>query len=125
MTVQLDAHEPGAAILFMHHPPVLLGVPWLDRIGLEQRELLQGLLLREPRIRLVCCGHVHHETSNDVGSAPVVTTPSTGLQFSPDAAEATFVQAPPGYRVIEIDGAECSTWVVRLPEARYVPSQPE
>jgi Icc protein len=125
VTAQLEAHRLAAAVLFMHHPPVLLGVPWLDRIGLEGRELLQDLLLREPRIRLVCCGHVHHESSTVVGSAMVVTTPSTGLQFSPDAAEAAFVQAPPGYRVIEIDGTACSTRVVRLPDARYVPSQPD
>ena len=75
-----------------------------------------------PRIRLVCCGHVHHESSHRVGAATVVTTPSTGLQFSPDSDEAHFVQAPPGYRIIELDGDRCVTRVVRLPEARYAPS---
>lgn len=119
---QLDAHDPATAVLFMHHPPVLLGRAWLDRIGLEGRERLQDLVLRDSRIRLVCCGHVHHESSSRVGKATVVTTPSTGLQFSPDEDEPTFVQAPPGYRIIELEGAGCTTRVVRLPEARYAPS---
>ena len=80
---QLEAHDPATAVLFMHHPPILLGLAWLDRIGLAGREQLQDLMLRDPRIRLVCCGHVHHESSHRVGAATVVTTPSTGLQFSP------------------------------------------
>ena len=33
-----------------------------------------------------------------------------------------FVQAAPGYRIIELDGDSCVTRVVRLPEARYAPS---
>ena len=119
---QLEAHDPATAVLFMHHPPILLGLAWIDRIGLAGREQLQDLMLRDPRIRLVCCGHVHHESSHRVGAATVVTTPSTGLQFSPTSEEAEFVQAAPGYRIIELDGDSCVTRVVRLPEARYAPS---
>ena len=108
----------------MHHPPVELGVAWLDRIGVEDRAALHELLDEEPRIRLVSCGHVHHESSHRVGGADVVTVPSTGLQFSPVSQEAEFVRAPPGYRVIEVDGDGCTTRVVRLPEARFSPVQP-
>jgi 3',5'-cyclic-AMP phosphodiesterase len=119
---QLAEHDPATAVLFMHHPPILLGLAWIDRIGLAGREQLQDLILRDARIRLVCCGHVHHESSHHVGAAEVVTTPSTGLQFSPTSDEALFVAAAPGYRIIELDGDSCMTRVVRLPEARYAPS---
>jgi 3',5'-cyclic-AMP phosphodiesterase len=121
---QLDDRRPRAAVLFMHHPPVELGVAWLDRIGLEDAHLLRELLAEEPRIRLVCCGHVHHESSNHVAAAEVVTVPSTGLQFSPVSDVARFVTAPPGYRIIELNEAGYSTSVVRLPDARYAPTQP-
>jgi Icc protein len=121
---QLDEHRPRAAVLFMHHPPVELGLAWLDRIGLEDADLLHDLLMDQPRVRLVCCGHVHHETSNRVGSAEVVTVPSTGLQFSPTGDVAEFATAPPGYRLIELGADGYSTTVVRLPEARYAPTQP-
>jgi 3',5'-cyclic-AMP phosphodiesterase len=121
---ELDRHRPRAAVLFMHHPPVELGVEWLDRIGLDDADLLQALIEEEPRIRLVCCGHVHHESSNRLGAAEIVTVPSTGLQFSPVSDVAEFVTAPPGYRVIELGDDGYSTAVVRLPEARYAPTQP-
>ena len=50
--------------------------------------------------------------------------PSTGLQFSPVSDVARFVTAPPGYRIIELHENGYSTSVVRLPEARYAPTQP-
>lgn len=121
---ELREHDPEGAVLFMHHPPVETGLPWLDRIGLEGRELLQALLVEESRIRLVCSGHVHHELSQRVGSAEVVTTPSTGLEFSPSSTAALYVQAPPGYRIVELGEGSYATRVVRLPEARYAPEQP-
>jgi Icc protein len=119
---QLDEHDPAAAALFLHHPPVLLGSAWMDPIGLEGRELLQELIRRDGRIRLVCCGHVHHDSVNEVGGATVVTTPSTGLQFDPAGETTTFASDPPGYRIVELDGERWSTRVVRLPAARYAPS---
>ena len=121
---QLDDHRHRAAVLFMHHPPVQLGLAWLDRIGLEDAHLLHELLAEDPRIRLVCCGHVHHESSHRIGTAEVVTVPSTGLQFSPVSDVAEFVAAPPGYRLIELGDDGYTTTVVRLPEARYTPTQP-
>jgi len=120
---QLDAHDPDRAVLFLHHPPVLLGSVWMDTIGLEGRELVQSLLRQDPRIRLVCSGHVHHESAHEVGAALVVTTPSTGLQFSPAGTTTTFANDPPGYRVIELDGDDYTTRVVRLSEARYTPTR--
>jgi hypothetical protein len=59
-----------------------------------------------------------------VGSAEIVTVPSTGLQFSPVSPVAEFVAAPPGYRMIELGVDGYRTTVVRLPEARYAPTQP-
>lgn len=120
---KLGAYQPERVALFMHHPPVLLNSVWMDRIGLQGRELLQKCIKQNPSIQLVCCGHVHHESTHEVGDASIVTTPSTGLQFSPDGDEPTFVAAPPGYRIIELSETGFRTSVVRLPETRFVPSE--
>ena len=122
---QLEEHRPTYVALFMHHPPVLLGCMWLDRIGLEGRELLQDLVVRDARIRLVCCGHVHHASTHRLGMATIVTTPSTGLQFDPVGDVTTLAAAPPGYRLIELNDKGCTTRVVRLPEARFSPTEEE
>jgi Icc protein len=120
---QVERRAPDGAVLFMHHPPVATGQEWLDRIGLDGKELLHALLLEEPRIELVCCGHIHYERAERVGAAEVVTTPSTGLQFSPTSPTTLFVQAPPGYRIVELGEGGATTRVVRLPEAGYAPEQ--
>lgn len=120
---RLDEHRPRHAALFMHHPPVILGCTWMDRIGLEGRELLQELIVHDSRFRLVCCGHVHHESTHQLGSATIVTTPSTGLQFDPVGDTAAFATAPPGYRLIELNDEGCTTRVVRLARARFAPNR--
>ena len=118
---RLDASSVTRVALFFHHPPVELGSPWMDITGLEGRELLHTVIMADERIRLVCCGHVHHESHAVIGAADVYTTPSTGLQFDPAGSVANFATAPPGYRVIEIDGEDFTTHVVTLPEIRYTP----
>ncbi len=122
---QLAAGGAQFVALFLHHPPVDVGSLWMDAIGLSGKELLQDLIREEPRIRLVCSGHVHHEYRSRSGSAEIVTTPSTGLQFSPDGRAPTFDAAPPGYRIIELHDDGYSTRVVRLPETRFEPERQE
>jgi Icc protein len=119
---QLAEQDATAVALFMHHPPVDVGVAWLDRIGLEDAEEFRQLLAEDGRIRLVCCGHVHHESSHRVASAEIVTAPSTGVQFNPVDEEPRFVAAPPGYRVVELRDGGYDTRVVRVPTATLAPT---
>jgi Icc protein len=111
---RLEAAPGLDTLLFVHHPPIEVGSPWLDEIGLQDADAL-GLLLHEhPQVRLVACGHVHQETSSSLAGASVHTTPAVGPQFRPHTALLEIDPGPPGYRVIELwpDG-RWSTEVVR------------
>ena len=138
LCVGLDTHVPGAVAgniddvqlawlqqhlattrcrrvaLFFHHPPIAVGSEWMDAIGLNRREKLQDVVRGDDRIRLICCGHVHHEFEFSLGSARVFTTPSTGIQFDPAGDVPNFSTDRPGYRVIELNGDEFTTCVRRL-----------
>lgn len=118
---QIRQHDPTRVALFMHHPPVDLGSVWMDRIGLAGKEFLQDLIGRDDRIRLVCCGHVHHESRHQIGKAEILTTPSTAIQFDPRGDVTTFTTAPPGWRIIELQDTNYTTTTGRLGEVRYVP----
>lgn len=112
---RIAERSPAARIaLFCHHPPVLLGSPWMDAIGLEGRELIQNWCLSDSRVQLICCGHVHHESTTRLGNADVLTTPSTGIQFSPQGSTPNFVAGAPGYRRIELTPDGYRTEVVRI-----------
>ena len=121
LTSILDQTAAKSVALFMHHPPVDVNSVWMDAIGLKNRELLQKVVMADERVRLICCGHVHHEFESAIGPAKVMTTPSTGIQFSPEGDTPNFAADAPGYRVIELDGQTFSTHVVRVPEIRYSP----
>ena len=117
----LNKSSAKQVALFCHHPPVDVNSVWMDRIGLTDRNLLHTVVENDPRVRLICCGHVHHEFQSTLGNANVLTTPSTGIQFDPVGDVARFATAAPGCRVIEFTGDDYSTHVVRLPETKYSP----
>ncbi len=111
---QADASGAERVAVFCHHPPVQLESEWMDAIGLHGAEHLRSWCESDPRLQLVCCGHVHHESQHTCGHATVLTTPSTGVQFSPLGNVPNFVAGQPGYRVLELTEQGCSTFVMRI-----------
>jgi 3',5'-cyclic-AMP phosphodiesterase len=109
------AASPQPTVLFLHHPPVSVGSAWLDRIGLTDAAALWNLLDRFPQVRVLCSGHVHQELAIQRGGVLVLTTPSTGVQFVPEAETLIVDDGLPGYRVLELqDDGGVRTRVVRV-----------
>ena len=119
----LKQYPDVSVVLFMHHPPVVFNSIWMDQIGLQGMELLHELIAKEPRIKLICCGHVHHESSHMIKQCQVVTTPATGIQFSPLGSTPNFVAEAPGFRIIELAADGFASQVHRLPIVRYAPTE--
>ncbi len=118
---QLTTHSDEPTLLFIHHPPVDIGSEWLDNIGLREADSLIELISAFDQVQLVCAGHVHQQFEQHLGNAIVLTSPSTGVQFEPGTIEPRYEHIAPGYRVIELNGSEFHSEVVRLPELRYPP----
>ncbi len=138
--VLLDTHEPGQAsgsfcaqrqawlrarlaeagerpvIIFMHHPPLDIGIPSLDRIGLVDKqgfaEAVTGAL--EGRagaagIRHIFFGHVHRPVSGSWRGIPYAALRSIVHQVRLDLVTErllSYDHTPPAYNVILIDGAD-------------------
>lgn len=116
--------DPGIPmVLFIHHPPVRVGCPWMDRIGLEDAADLSAVVTAAPQVRLVCCGHVHHEFRGRLGDATVLAAPSTAFQFLPEGENPDFDLEPPGARILELDGPRWTSRVVRLPKLIWTPDR--
>lgn len=104
LEAQLRDLGDGPAILAMHHPPILTGMPAFDAIGLPEadRGSLEALLRGAPAVRLVVAGHVHRSVSGAIAGRPVFVCPSVHLQArldlrSPEAI--VLVPDPPGFGI--------------------------
>ncbi|MGB7755757.1 MAG: metallophosphoesterase [Salinisphaera sp.] len=107
------AADPAPTIICLHHPPVDVGSPWIDAIGLTDRAALRATLRRHAHVRGLLCGHVHQAWEGRFDNRPVWTTPSTMRQFkahSPEFAEDT--DCGPGYRVLRLEAEGAITTTV-------------
>jgi Icc protein len=118
---QLKQSKDHPTLLFMHHPPISVNSPWLDKIALETPKPLCELIQANPQVRAIATGHVHHVFQGKLSHADVFTTPSTGIQFEPQGEESSYTLDPPGYRIFDLGETGYQTEVRRLPVLRYVP----
>ncbi|MDR9489815.1 MAG: metallophosphoesterase [Spiribacter sp.] len=120
---ELDALDQALALadaahvlVALHHPPVAVGTPWLDAIGLQQAQTFWARLEAEPRLRGVLFGHIHHVYDGYREQVRLLATPATAAQFL--AASPTFALDPaaPAFRCLDCfaDG-RIETQVVHVP----------
>lgn len=97
------AESDAPTIVAMHHPPMPIGIPAIDRIGLPDadRAALAGLLERSPHVCRVIAGHVHRTVFGVLGGCGVVTCPSTHRQAKLEIGgeEFALVDEPPAFAV--------------------------
>lgn len=118
LSERLASLETKHAVVFVHHPPVPMRSPWLDAIGLEDGPELLDLLRSNGNVRLVCCGHVHQESTTSLSSLTVLTTPAVGPQFRPRTEENLIDPLPAAARLIELEtDGSWSSQVIRMPVA--------
>ncbi|WP_051333614.1 phosphodiesterase [Aliagarivorans marinus] len=79
-TLQEDTAKP--TMIFMHHPPVRIGIDWVDSIGLYGSVEFADLLRKYSNIEAVCCGHVHRMVVSNISNIPVVCAPSIHCSIS-------------------------------------------
>ncbi len=109
------AHD-GFDAVFLHHPPVPIGSPWMDAMGLVNADALWEILDAHATVKLIAFGHVHQNFDCYRGGVRILAAPSTCVQFVPRATRYRADSQAAGYRVIELgaDGAVASS-VVRVP----------
>lgn len=104
----------GPAIVFMHHPPVVGGVPHMDvNYPLRNMEEVQEVLLRHPFPVYVFCGHYHVEKMLCMKNLTIHITPTTYFQMKWQQAEFQLDHLRIGLReiVLRPDGVLESTVV--------------
>jgi 3',5'-cyclic AMP phosphodiesterase CpdA len=89
----------GDAPVFVcfHHPPVILHIPFVDKIRQNGEDRLAALLQRYPNVVGVLCGHAHTGAASTFAGLPLLVAPgvvsTSVLPWEGD--EIVDLQAPP------------------------------
>lgn len=104
---QLNAHRHTPTLIFMHHPPIVSGIDWMDPRSDEDWIVnFGGAIAGHSQIRAIHCGHLHRPLHTSFQGIALGVTPSVApavsLDLRPVDAEvpdgrALITTEPPGY----------------------------
>ncbi len=108
---QLSALQ-GPVLLFMHHPPFPVGMPFMDDTWPFRRsEDLMAVLARHTAPVHVFCGHYHTERVAYVGNVSAHITPSLYFQLDSESAQPAIEHTRIALRTIDFAGSGLATAV--------------
>jgi len=76
----LSTPAPDGTIVAVHHPPVPSPITMMERIMLLEGERFEEALAHTD-VRLVICGHNHHEGLGSIASRPVWVSPASAYRL--------------------------------------------
>ena len=89
LDAELGAAADMPAFVCFHHPPVVLGVPFVDRIRQYSTQRLSTLIKHHPNVVAVLCGHAHTPAASTFAGKPLLVAPGVVstllLPFESDA----------------------------------------
>lgn len=120
---ELDALEKALVssgrhtLVCLHHQPVDVGSAWIDTMTVDNPEALFEVIDRHSHVRGILWGHIHQTFEATRNGVRLMASPSTCVQFAPNADEFRVDEEPPGFRLLALlpDGTIKSE-VVRIAE---------
>ena len=116
---ELREHADTPTLIFMHHPPVVSGIGWMDPGEDEAWMLrLKDAVTGHDQIRAIHCGHLHRPINTQFCGIPLSVTPSVAPLVSMDLREispatpdsrALITTEPPTYALHRWDGKNLVT----------------
>lgn len=76
----LDRTRDKPAYIFMHHPPMALGLPKQDEIMLEDSDAFLDQICRHANVKHLFMGHVHRPTCGTIRGVPFATIGALSFQ---------------------------------------------
>ena len=103
----LERSTDRHVLICLHHQPVNINSPWMDRMALKNGEVLFQVLDRHTNVRGIIWGHIHQEFTDTRNGVLLLGSPSTCIQFRPHSHAASVDGKPPAYRTLTLtqDGA--------------------
>lgn len=99
-------------LIFIHHPPVKLGVPYMDeKHAFAEAEKIKETLKNSPRTPYIFCGHYHNERSLHRRDYNIYCTPSIYIQIDDKYKDFHPLTDDIALRVIDVNEEGIKTFV--------------
>jgi len=89
-------------IVALHHQPVPVNSPWIDRYALENPDLFFSFIDSDNRIRCITWGHVHQDFRTQRNGVALLGAPSAVANSLPETQHFTLDLAGPSCRWLEL-----------------------
>jgi Icc protein len=119
LSEDLWANHDKPVLIFMHHHPIESGVPWLDKIKLENADAFWKIVPPYSKNILgIFFAHLHIQISTAVRGILVASCPAVCFQYSGnnDASKSELSPEQPGFNLIDV-----KNWHVRVRTLRFPP----
>jgi Icc protein len=100
LDAMLDTERP--TLLALHHQPVPVQAPWIDRYMLEDPGALLQWVAAKANVKAVTWGHVHQVFETQLGAVRFVSAPSSAANSQPKSQRFTLDTAGPACRWWEL-----------------------
>lgn len=95
-----DAGRPR--LLAVHHQPLLVGSPWIDKYRLFEPEMFLQIVDKYPDVKAVVWGHIHQVFETDRNGTAMMGSPSSAINSLLGAQKFTPDPAGPACRWLEL-----------------------
>ena len=117
------AESTGPVLLFLHHPPLPVGIPFMDSIALRGADALwETLAPHRERVRHIFHGHLHRPIAGSWRGVPLSSVRGTAFAVSldhrPGKAAVSHEEAP-SYALARAQGEGLVVHTVELPDALW------
>lgn len=102
LEVGLRKSQAEHMILAMHHQPLAVGSPWIDKYALTEPGPFLDLVSREKRIRCITWGHVHQDIDMEQDGIRMLGAPSSAANSLPGREKFTLDTAGPACRWLRL-----------------------
>ena len=74
---ELDAHPDTPTMIFLHHPPIVTGIDWMDpKVSEPWYKRFHATMEGRDQIVGIQCGHLHRPVFSQVAGIPLSVTPA-------------------------------------------------